>query len=99
MTVNGDNNLLPENIKEGVGIFGVEGSLKSGAEWKSLTSIETSDYAVQPRAGNPTLPYSFDLVFDTLPAVILLKEDYLGHFVFFVELAYHKPTLLTLLKG
>lgn len=82
VTVSGDANLISENIKEGVSIFGVEGSLKSGAEWKSLTSIETSDYAVQPRVGNPTSPYSFDLVFDTLPAVILLKEDYFGDVVF-----------------
>ena len=80
--VNGDSNLVSENIKEGVNIFGVEGSLKSGAEWKSLASIGTSDYAVQPRVGDPTWSYSFDLVFDTLPAVILLKEDYLSDVTF-----------------
>lgn len=30
VTINGDNNLVPENIKEGVSIFGVEGSNAGG---------------------------------------------------------------------
>lgn len=85
VTVNGDINLVSENIKEGVSVFGVEGNLKGGAEWRSLPSIRasyTSDNAVQPRVGDPTLPYSFDLVFDTLPAVILLKENHLSDVTF-----------------
>ena len=85
VTVNGDINLVPENIKEGVSIFGVEGNLKGGAEWRSLPSIRasyTSDNAVQPRAGDPTGLYSFELVFDILPAVILLKENHLSDVIF-----------------
>lgn len=85
VTVNGDANLVPENIKEGANIFGVEGILKAGAEWRSLPSVRTSytsDNAVQPRVGDPTGVYFFDLVFDALPAVILLKEDHLGDVTF-----------------
>lgn len=85
VTVNGDANLVPENIKEGANIFGVEGILKAGAEWRSLPSVRTSytsDNAVQPRVGDPTVQYSFDLVFDALPAVILLKEEHLGDVTF-----------------
>ena len=36
VTVNGDSNLVPENIKEGVSIFGVEGNVKPG---EILTTI------------------------------------------------------------
>lgn len=37
VTVNGDSNLVPENIKNGVSIFGVTGSLSAGANVDTAT--------------------------------------------------------------
>lgn len=38
VVIKGDNNLVPENIKSGVSIFGVEGTLKTGANAISITT-------------------------------------------------------------
>lgn len=44
--VNGDGDLLPENIKKGVTIFGVEGSAEGGSgETAKTTAIDYSNYA------------------------------------------------------
>lgn len=51
VVIKGDNNLVPENIKSGVSIFGVEGTLKTGA---TATSITTN------RSWNSTLDSSYD---------------------------------------
>lgn len=51
VVIKGDNNLVPENIKSGVSIFGVEGTLKTGA---SAISITTN------RSWNSTVDSSYD---------------------------------------
>lgn len=51
VVIEGDNNLVPENIKSGVSIFGVEGTLKTGA---NVISITTN------RSWNSTVDSSYD---------------------------------------
>lgn len=69
VTVNGDSNLVPENIKEGVSIFGVEGNVKPGEilttigiDWNmnddgtlKYTDIhgESIETVLSPSGGNP----------------------------------------------
>lgn len=49
VTVNGDNNLVPENIKEGVSIFGVEGNYKGNTAVNENKSINLTN-------GSPFMP-------------------------------------------
>lgn len=51
VVIKGDNNLVPENIKSGVSIFGVEGTLKTGANAISITTN---------RSWNSTVDSSYD---------------------------------------
>lgn len=44
--IKGDNNLVPENIKSGVSIFGVEGTLETGANVISITTNRSWDSTV-----------------------------------------------------
>ena len=64
VTVNGDTNLISENIKEGVSIFGVEGS-NVGVEWKPVS---------QSRAPDMTEKQYLYLTTDMLPIFVLFKE-------------------------
>lgn len=45
-TIKGDSNLLPENIKDGVSIFGVTGTCKATCEDINYTSVVDNDYKV-----------------------------------------------------
>lgn len=64
VTVNGDSNLVPENIKEGVSIFGITGT-NVGVEWKSV---------LQSKAPDMTETRYLNLTTDTLPILVLFKE-------------------------
>lgn len=71
VTVSGDTNLAPENIKEGVSIFGVEGS-NAGVEWKSV-----------PQSRAPDIVQAYlSLVLETLPSIVLLKTPYSNRYIF-----------------
>ena len=64
VTVNGDANLVSENIKEGVSIFGITGT-NVGVEWKSVP---------QSRAPDLTENQYLHLTTDALPILVLFKE-------------------------
>ena len=64
VTVNGDANLVSENIKEGVSIFGITGT-NVGVEWKSV---------LQSRAPDMTETRYLHLTTDALPILVLFKE-------------------------
>ncbi len=64
VTVNGDANLVSENIKEGVSIFGITGT-NVGVEWKSV---------LQSKAPDMTETRYLNLTTDTLPILVLFKE-------------------------
>ena len=72
VTVNGDNNLLPENIKEGVSIFGVSGSCEA-VKWTAL-GVDTIN--ITPRAPDPMTTFEYTFIVDKLPVTILLFERY-----------------------
>ena len=64
VTVNGDANLVSENIKEGVSIFGITGT-NVGVEWKSV---------LQSKAPDMTETRYLNLTTATLPNLVLFKE-------------------------
>ena len=90
VTVNGDNNLVPENIKEGVSIFGIAGNLISGTPIENTTvklKIISSDPALEVICYNletnvyeklfsssGTIDQTFNSLVDSL--IIIVSKDY-----------------------
>ena len=72
VAVNGDINLLPENIKKGVSVFGVSGSCEA-VKWTAL-GINTIN--ITPRAPDPMTTFEYTFIVDKLPVSILLFEKY-----------------------
>lgn len=53
VTVNGDSNLVPENIKEGVNIFGVDGTHSGGSSVYNIKKITSWPMQTKSRAVPP----------------------------------------------
>lgn len=59
VTVNGDANLIAENIKSGISIFGVDGSLSSGAQFATGTFTPVpASYLTYYKAGDTIIQIS-----------------------------------------
>ena len=73
VTVNGDADLVASNIKEGIDIFGVLGTLKEGVDLTSLgfTKWEIGEFTLASSSYNPTIKHSLGVV----PKAILIRAS------------------------
>lgn len=73
--VHGDEDLIPENIKSGVNIFGVDGTLQEGVDTSDATA--TSSDIIAPK----TAYVNGKSVVGNIKTIEKISEDYISHLV------------------
>lgn len=76
VTVNGDANLIAENIKSGISIFGVDGSLSSGAQFATgtFTTPDPSDWEGLYQTGDVIVKIN-NLTFTPKQVFLYINKD------------------------